>query len=156
MLRRWLVILTCVSLIGVTVLPASALPCCCTVMHAKMGRQSATSHCPFHMSSAPAVSTVPPRPSCCPGEASVGMAAASCCPQGLIKRVCCQCRCHEQMQVVALPAVTSCELLGGLPGLTPGFHGPTSMALPKRGSRAGLNVRIARTGVLLQTCSLLI
>lgn len=156
MLRHSLVIFTCICLIGVTLLPASVVPCCCTFMRAKMGLQSARSDCLLHVSLASAASTVPSTPSCCSGRMSVSAAAAPCCSQSLIKQACGKCRCHEQMCVVALPACPSCQPLGGLPVLTARFDGSTSVALPEKGRLAGLDVGIPQTGVLLQTCSLLI
>jgi len=156
MLRHSLVIFIGICLIGVTMLPASVVPCCCTFMRAQMGQQSARSACPLHVGRAPAPSTIPSTPSCCSGRMPVSATAAPCCSQSLIKQVCGKCRCHEQMHVVALPACPSCQPLGGLPVLTARFDGSTSVAFREKGRLAGLDLGIPRTGVLLQTCSLLI
>ena len=93
MLSRLLVIITCVSLVGMTVVPASAIPCCCNKsMHSKK------------MSGAKAQMS----PACLPESADKalpcchGKLVKACCSTKVIRQKCPKCRCLEQLQIVAL------------------------------------------------------
>lgn len=99
MLKRVFVITMCVSMLGMTVVPASWMPCCCKA-------QSKTS------------SANKPVPSCCIDKTvmnssesefshrschETGLNAQQACACGTIVRgLCGACRCAEQVQVIAL------------------------------------------------------
>jgi hypothetical protein len=99
MLSRTIAIIVCFSLIGVTVLPASIIPCCCKP-GTDLGRAE-SSHLRSCCEKAPTVRTVAATaPKSCCTEKAVDLPA--CCSKRIIKKDCAACRCLEQMQIVAL------------------------------------------------------
>lgn len=153
MLMRILIIVTCISMIGITVLPASA-PCCCSQMPGKSSAAQKPVQCPLHTNQR-SVSDAP-LASCCHTPPCVSTGSASCCSQGTIKHVCGTCRCHEQMQVVALPANQPLYTIDGLAVLM--VESYEGVGLPKRKADAvqSEDIRHPLTVVFLRTCSLLI
>jgi len=94
MLNRSIIILSCVCMLGMTVLPASAIPCCC-----KSVRIAVKHTCP-HPAGMGAGSCSPKHnkvKACCEKQAQ-----ASGCSGKFIKSACPTCRCLEQVQIVAL------------------------------------------------------
>ncbi len=95
MLSRFIIIISCISLVGVTVVPASLIPCCCKAKgsHNCVIERSAP-RCPTgNMMCAMPVKAK----SCCSKTSS-----KTCCPQKTIKPECPNCRCLEQLQIVTL------------------------------------------------------
>lgn len=153
MLMRILIIVTCISVIGITVLPASA-PCCCFQMPGKSSASQNPVQCPLHATQR----SVPDAPvsSCCTTLPGMSTGSASCCSQGMIKHVCGTCRCHGQMQVVVLPANQPLQTIDGLPVLM--VESCEGAGLPKcKAEPVGSEeVRHPLKVVFLRTCSLLI
>jgi hypothetical protein len=90
MLKRLITIFSCICMVGVTVLPASAVPCCC--------RQAGKPNCcEEHQAKA--------LPGCC-HEAREQTLADECCRSSVdqtnIDQKCPRCRCLEEMQIVTL------------------------------------------------------
>jgi hypothetical protein len=99
MLSRSIAIIVCLSLIGVTVLPASMIPCCCAskgdlCKTASAGPRSCCAKGPSDL----AVSQGTAK-SCC---ANISADLPACCSKQTVKKECPVCRCIEQMQIVAL------------------------------------------------------
>lgn len=98
MLSRLIIIISCISLVGVTVLPASLIPCCCKSKgqnNACKGKSASGSSTGNMTCSVPVKAK-----SCCAKNPS-----DACCPQkteNTIKKDCPNCRCLEQMQIVTL------------------------------------------------------
>jgi hypothetical protein len=83
MLRKALVIISCFCMVGMTIVPASAIPCCCKKGVAKKAADSSVPPC------------------CCRPQQD----AKSCCgtqPTDISKR-CPVCKCLEQLQIITLP-----------------------------------------------------
>jgi hypothetical protein len=104
MLSRLVVIITCVSLVGVTIVPASSIPCCCKSIQANYRDQSGLS--------GPSAET---GPACC---SRTSAKARSCCATkpvqvscatGTLRDECPKCRCVQQLQIVALSGYTAIE-----------------------------------------------
>ncbi len=96
MFSRLIIIISCISLVGVTVLPASLIPCCCKsgVTQNCALQDSARGCCTGKM-----MSEVPAKTkSCCAKDPS-----DKCCSQKVIKKECPNCRCLEQLQIITLP-----------------------------------------------------
>jgi hypothetical protein len=95
MLNRCIVIISCICMLGVTVLPAYAVPCCC---------KSARVSCEKHPSQQPAGTTqsccsrMPAKAQSCCEKPPMG----TCCSAKTIEAPCGVCRCLEQLQIVAL------------------------------------------------------
>jgi hypothetical protein len=94
MLNRSIIIITCICMLGVTVVPAAAIPCCC----------KSAAPCAKHSSGKPTgvmascCSQMPVKAkSCCEKPAM-----KSCCAGKTVKAPCGVCRCLEQLQVLAL------------------------------------------------------
>lgn len=109
-MHRTIAIILCFSLIGVTVIPAAYLPCCCKTAGTSVSNKEARSCCNRGPTVVPAV-TDEARPGTCCDAASKSMTAlgtcphseaAGPCPHRVVKQECPVCRCLEQMQIVAL------------------------------------------------------
>jgi hypothetical protein len=102
MLNRTIAIITCLSLVGVSLVPASLVPCCCK---GKLGAQQVSSlpSCPECPVAAPSGSKHSPLSCCAKTQAD----APACCAKNSLQPNCPRCRCLEQMQVVALSPVSS-------------------------------------------------
>lgn len=97
MLRRVITITICMCLVGVTAVPASLLPCCCTFKQITL---TAGASCPACANGKAGKVTLPaPERSCCDSEV---VAARPCCSVNKIGQNCGQCRCREQMQIIAV------------------------------------------------------
>ncbi len=149
MLSRLLTIITCISLIGVTIVPASSIPCCCKFMHANYAGQSDISG-----------SMVETGPACCSRGAvkahsccSTNTAQASC-SKGHIKQVCPRCRCLEQLQIVALSGYTAIETSVRLSALTFAAAVLTSVARPSLMAGLAPEANCRDIVISLQTCTL--
>jgi len=159
MLNRSLIILICISMVGVTVLPASMLPCCCKFKGAKMRAEDAPGCCALRKAGPPVLKQTARERSCCSArQLSEAPAQATCCSQQVsVKVPCGKCRCLEHMQVVALSGY-----MGGEVNLrTSAVHTAT---LPPS-TLVSVDRRIAsvipddyspKNVVLLKTCTLLI
>lgn len=159
MLNRLLIILICISMVGVTVLPASMLPCCCKFKGAKMRAEDASNCCASCKAGRPVVRQTAREKACCSArQLAEAPAQTTCCSQQVNVQVPCgKCRCMEQMQVVALSgymggevnlrtsAVSAATLTAAI--LLPVDHGIASV-LPDGYSPKNV--------VLLKTCTLLI
>jgi hypothetical protein len=112
MLTRLVIIITCVSLIGVTIVPAASLPCCCKSTHTNSAGQSEISR---HVTE--------PTPACCSqGHVKVRSCCATkvvraTCTKGTVRGECPRCRCLEQMQIVALSGYTALGTIIRVPAL---------------------------------------
>lgn len=157
MVSRSLVILVCVSLIGVTVLPASLLPCCCKFERATVFRESPGSACPLHNVNEPVSNGPTARRSCCSAVSIQDRAStATCCFPKVLKEPCGKCRCLEQMQIVALSGYSPPQLPTKILLVA---HAP--VAASSFASRYTLLVQVADAYpptlvVILKTCTLLI
>jgi hypothetical protein len=104
MLSRLVIIITCVSLVGVTIVPASSIPCCCKSVNANYLDQNGIS--------GPKAQT---GPACCSAAAVKARSCCStkvvkaCCAKGLVRDECPQCRCREHIQILALSGYTAIE-----------------------------------------------
>jgi len=104
MLKRSLAIFVCISMVGLTAVPASWLPCCCK-SKAKAGHiqksvvSSSTNKARF---SSPG--TLAAVHTCCSTKANP---AASCEARQVLKKSCPGCRCLEQMQIVTVAGQSS-------------------------------------------------
>jgi hypothetical protein len=95
MLSRLIIIISCISLVGVTVVPGSLIPCCCKAkgQHNCSMEKSAPRCSTGNMMCAMPVKAK----SCCAKTPS-----KTCCPQKTIKPECPNCRCLEQLQILTL------------------------------------------------------
>lgn len=157
MVSRLLVILVCISLLGVTVLPASLLPCCCKFERATVLRETPSSACPLHTLNKP-ISTGPTaRRSCCSAlNIQEQASTASCCFQKVLRGPCGKCRCLEQMQIVALSGYSTAQIPSKVLVVADAF-----VAAPSFASRYTISVPVADAYpptlvVILKTCTLLI
>lgn len=95
MLSRLIIIISCISLVGVTAVPASLIPCCCKT---KAPHKCCTGKSASGASTGNMMCGMPAKAkSCCAKDHS-----STCCPQNTIKKDCPNCRCLEQMQIVTL------------------------------------------------------
>lgn len=149
MLSRLLTIITCISLIGVTIVPASSIPCCCKFMHANYSGQSETSGSRAETGPACCSKGAVKARSCC----STNAVQASC-SKGLIKQVCPRCRCLEQLQIVALSGYAAIETSVRLSAVT--FAAAVSTSGIQPSSMAGTipEANCRDIVVSLQTCTL--
>ncbi len=109
-LHRSIAIILCLSLVGVTVIPAAYVPCCCKTSCKTTLNKQVRSCCNSGATVVPAVPTEAKSRPCC-GMASQSMSvpgtcpfseSAEACPNKVVKQECPVCRCLEQMQIVAL------------------------------------------------------
>lgn len=98
MLSRSIAIITCLSLVGVSIVPASMVPCCCKARPLAQHAASLPA-CPKCPVTVPAAASASPAPSCC---AAIPSEVPACCAKSNIKQNCHRCRCLDQMQIVAL------------------------------------------------------
>lgn len=98
MLSRAVVIVVCISMVGITVVPASWMPCCCKFKSKALESERPIASCCAEKFTANLTAPSPPSHSCCP----VDLKDRSCACGSVIKGVCSACRCAEQMQVIAL------------------------------------------------------
>jgi hypothetical protein len=109
-LHRPLAIILCFSLIGVTVIPAAYVPCCCKTSCKTVLSKQARSCCNSGATVVPAVRAEAKSRPCCGMAAQAMPVAGTCpyseseeaCPNKVVKQECPVCRCLEQMQIVAL------------------------------------------------------
>lgn len=110
-MKRAVVILSCLALVGVTLMPACYVPCCCKTPYASA--EAKTPACCQAVrndalpSSAASAAGSPDRPvramhACCSGQVSE---PAGCCDTMAGAKICSNCRCLEQLQIVALPGL---------------------------------------------------
>jgi hypothetical protein len=92
MFSRLIIIVSCISLLGVSIVPAYLLPCCCKSGWAKQDSQVSGRSCPGKTCEVTTGSK-----SCC-----AKVPAEKCCSQNMIKKDCPNCRCLDQMQIVTL------------------------------------------------------
>jgi hypothetical protein len=149
MLTRLVIIITCISLIGVTIVPASSIPCCCTSKHANYSGLSETSG-----------SRAETGPACCSGGAvkarsccSTNVVKASC-SKGLVREDCPRCRCVEQLQIVALSGYTAIETSVRLSAVA--FAAASHALVVQPSYMAGLAPEVDCRDIVisLQTCTL--
>jgi hypothetical protein len=112
MLTRLVIIIMCVSLIGVTIVPASSIPCCCKSGHTNFQAQSRIPH--------PATEAV--HACCSPGPAKVRSCCATkvvqaTCAKGTVRGECPRCRCLEQLQIIALSGYSALGTIIRIPVL---------------------------------------
>ncbi len=149
MLSRLVIIILCVSLVGVTIVPASSIPCCCKTMHANYSVQSGISG-----------SLAEKGRACCSGGA---VKARSCCAthvvqatcaKGTVRDECPRCRCLEQLQIVALSGYTAVENSVRLAAVT--FSTVASLSGIRPSQMAGLALEVDCRDIVisLQTCTL--
>jgi hypothetical protein len=109
-LHRSIAIILCFSLVGITVIPAAYVPCCCKTSCKTVLSKQARSCCNSGATVLPAVTAETKARPCC-GMAAQAMAvpgtcpfseSGGACPSKVVKQECPVCRCLEQMQVVAL------------------------------------------------------
>ncbi len=108
MLNRSLIFLVCISMVGVTTLPASLLPCCCKFERVKILAEGVSTDCPLHKEGRSAFPQPPRERSCCSTQQAVEEPVqATCCSQQVVlQKACGKCRCLEQMQIVTLSGYT--------------------------------------------------
>jgi hypothetical protein len=109
---RLVVIILCVSLVGVTVVPASSIPCCCKSMHATRADRNGISGDRAEMGPACCTAGAVKARSCCAGK------LVSSCSKRIVRAECPRCRCLEQMQIVALSGYTAFENTVRVPPVT--------------------------------------
>lgn len=110
MLRRITAYALCFSLIGLTAMPASYLPCCCKNMRAPIPEKKTPCCCQHGAQTMAGSSFVHRQMASADVFGFNGSARASamsanggaCCPSKALKKTCPICRCLEQMQVIAL------------------------------------------------------
>jgi len=99
MLHRSFVIMICISLVGVTALPGSLIPCCCKTGGNMMNIQKSLPGCCAHKALPACCRAMAGPASCCSKAASQPQAF---CSEDTLTKSCPYCRCLQQMQVVAL------------------------------------------------------
>ncbi len=115
-MKRSIALIACCCLVGVTAMPAFALPCCCKGLSkpavVEKARPCCKSESPLDSSS----NSEKMRPCCATGSRHVGPASSSdsashqSYPSGnTVKKECPVCRCLEQMQIVALSGTVTPE-----------------------------------------------
>ena len=149
MLSRLVIIITCVSLVGVTIVPASSIPCCCKSMHTNYRNQTAVTGSSAETGPTCCSRTAAKAPSCC----STTAVQASC-AKGLVRDECAQCRCAQHLQIIALSGYTAIETSVRLPGVTFAAADHSSGIQPSY--MAGIGPEVDRRDIVvsLQTCTL--
>ena len=99
MLHRSIIIMVCISLVGVTALPASLIPCCCKTGGKMLHSPKASPGCCTKKAVSPCCRSMAAPAASCPMHAAQPQAFSF--GDSLTKN-CPHCRCLEQMQVVAL------------------------------------------------------
>jgi hypothetical protein len=97
MLSRSIAIITCLSLVGVSLVPASLVPCCCKTRSVAQSVASLPA-CPKCPVTIPAAANAAPAPCC----AAAPSDSPACCAKVDLKQNCPRCRCLDQLQIVAL------------------------------------------------------
>jgi hypothetical protein len=99
MLSRSIAVMACLSLIGMTILPASVIPCCCKNKdNLAQGTFAHPLSCCEKSSTIRTTSEGTVKPCCAKNSVDL----QSCCSNRVIKKECPACRCLEQMQIIAL------------------------------------------------------
>lgn len=147
MLNRSIVIISCICMLGVTVLPAAAIPCCCKSVHKSCGK---------HSPEQPAGTTA----GCCSG---MPVKAKSCCEKPPIE-TCCSgktieapcgvCRCLEQLQIVALNGYQPYDSTMRTPSMALISVSPKVVSPPQAVSPSLLGPSLHSLLLDLQTCNL--
>jgi hypothetical protein len=109
-LHRSIAIILCFSLVGITVIPAAYVPCCCKTSCKTAVTNQTRSCCNGGPAIDPAVTAEAKARPCCGMASQSQSSTGTCpfsesgeaCPNKVVKRECPVCRCLEQMQVVAL------------------------------------------------------
>jgi len=149
MLSRLVIIITCVSLVGVTIVPASSIPCCCKSMHANYRDQSGISGPRAEAGPACCSRTPAKARSCC----STNVVQASC-TKGLVRGECPQCRCVQQLQIIALSGYTAIETSVRLSAATFAAADQSSGIQPSYMAGIVPEVDCRDIVISLQTCTL--
>jgi hypothetical protein len=157
MMRRSIIFLVCISMVGVTILPASLIPCCCKSKGEKIRAEGAQSVCPLHK----AARFGPPSPasshSCCAFKVPpTEVATATCCTGDTLLQDCGNCRCLEQMQIVALSGYSCCQVSVRVLAVPIPHPAESSILSVDRDVYPSVEVYSPQNVVLLRTCSLLI
>jgi hypothetical protein len=154
MLSRLLAILVCISLLGVTVVPASFMPCCCKVgVKLVRGHQQSGACCAAR--SGESVSTVQPeKRSCC--SAVKAAALPSCLARKALKPECRTCRCLEQAQIMALSGHSFYQVCEKIPLLATISDCSSASVITERGVELGEDHSAPGITVFLKTCAFLI
>jgi hypothetical protein len=147
MLNRSIVIISCICMLGMTVLPAYAIPCCC-----KSARMSCGKHSPEQPAGTTkgCCSTVPVKAkSCCEP-----IPIETCCSGKTIEAPCGACRCLEQLQIVALSGYEAYDSSMRTASSAAVTASPEVVCQPRAMGQplAGLNVHSLLIG--FQTCNL--
>ncbi len=159
MLNRTLIFIVCISMVGVTVLPASLLPCCCKFEGVKMRTQGAFTGCPLHKASRPVLPQTPRQGSCCSDRQIVEETAQpTCCSQQVsLQKPCGKCRCLEQMQVVTLSGYSVGQVNMRTTTFSVAAVTPQALlAVDQHTADVIPNMHAPKNVVLLKTCTLLI
>lgn len=148
MLSRLVIIVTCVCLIGVTIVPASSVPCCCKSHTGFMGPHGISAATADTGAASCARGMIKAR-SCCPDK----LAQASC-SQEVVKQECPRCRCIEQLQIVALSGYAAFETSVRLPAVTLAAATPFPMVDSIKTIGTGQEAGGHEIVISLQTCTL--
>jgi hypothetical protein len=115
-LKRSIALILCCCLVGVTAMPAFALPCCCKGLAKHAVVEKPRPCCESKSPQDPGSNSKKMRPCCATGSGHVGPVSSSdsasdrsCCSGNTIKKECRVCRCLEQMQIVALSGTVTPE-----------------------------------------------
>lgn len=147
MLKRSIVLIMCICMVGATVLPASAIACCCKSPRMKGALPSSQQAAGIPAGCCSKMQ--PQAKSCCDATS-----AKSCCSGKVIKAQCNVCRCLDLLQIVGLTGCgvgdslmrTSCLAVAAV---TPEFVCPSQVANTLEGSSNSLGFLIS-----LRTCTL--
>ncbi|MFH1116480.1 MAG: hypothetical protein V1792_21415 [Pseudomonadota bacterium] len=159
MLKRSLILMVCISMVGVTVLPASLLPCCCKFEGDKPAARGAPTCCPVHKAISPVLPQTPRQGSCCSESLPVEQIdQPTCCSRQIgLQNNCGKCRCLEQMQLVTLSGYSVGQTAVRTPAVDEASVGLSLPAVPGRHIiHVGPGIYIPKNVVLLKTCTLLI
>jgi hypothetical protein len=149
MLSRLVIIITCISLVGVTIVPASSIPCCCKSIQANYRDQCGISGLRAETGPTCCSKTVAKAPSCCSTEA-----VQASCAKGLVRDECPQCRCVQQLQIVALSGYTAIETSVRLSAVTFAAVAESSGIQPSHMAGIVAEVDCRDIVISLQTCTL--
>lgn len=158
MVSRSVIFLVCISLVGVTVLPASLLPCCCKFERVRMLAGGTASQCPLHKEKRPDFVRQTVERSCCSAKPVFEKASpTTCCSQKTMYRVDCgNCRCLEQMQIVTLSGYSVGQLTARFHDAPMATDAPSLPCVVSRQVSSLPEVYAPSHVVLLKTCILLI
>lgn len=119
MSQRFLAIALCFSVMGMTVIPARLMPCCCKAAHENLGKGSmGVSMSPFVLQTEEARERQRSHPACC-GKVTRA-ARNTCCHSNsaanrsmeagkALAAPCPKCTCITELQIVALPGIALSE-----------------------------------------------